>query len=73
MSKWFQPSLGWSSGPTALRMACDRKHKEIYILGFDYQGLPKDSSNNRYKFNNMFKDTRNYKKSKDEATFMVIG
>ena len=67
--KWFQPSLGWSSGPTALRMACDRKHKEIYILGFDYQGLPKDSNNNRYKFNNMFKDTRNYKKSKDEATF----
>ena len=36
--KWFQPSLGWSSGPTALRMACDRKFKEIYILGFDYAG-----------------------------------
>ena len=24
---WFKPSLGWSSGPTALRMACDRGFK----------------------------------------------
>ena len=34
--QWFQPSLGWSSGPTALRLACERGHKTIYILGFDY-------------------------------------
>ena len=33
--RWFKPSLGWSSGPTALRMACEHGHKEIYILGFD--------------------------------------
>ena len=25
--KWFQPSLGWSSGPTALKMAADKKAK----------------------------------------------
>ena len=68
-AKWFQPSLGWSSGPTALRMACDRKFKEIYILGFDYQGYRDKKATNRHKFNNMFKDTRNYKKSTDEATF----
>ena len=67
--KWFQPSLGWSSGPTALRMACDRKFKEIYILGFDYQGFRDEKHTQRHKFNNLFKDTRNYKKSKDEATF----
>ena len=36
--KWFQPSLGWSSGPTALRLACDLEHKEIYILGFFWGG-----------------------------------
>ena len=36
--QWFQPSLGWSSGPTALRMACEKGFKHIYILGFDYQG-----------------------------------
>ena len=29
--KWFQPSLGWSSGPTALRLACDRKNLQKYI------------------------------------------
>ncbi len=67
--KWFKPSLGWSSGPTALRMACDRGFKEIYMLGFDYQGYPDKKSSNRQRFNNMFKDTRNYKKSTDEATF----
>ena len=63
---WFKPSLGWSSGPTALRMACEQGHKEIYILGFDYQGH-KDGQ--RFTFNNVFKDSRNYKRSKDEATF----
>ena len=67
--KWFQPSLGWSSGPTALRMACDRKFKEIYILGFDYQGYRDKKHTNMHKFNNLYKDTRNYKKSTDEATF----
>ena len=63
---WFKPSLGWSSGPTALRLACDQGFKDIYILGFDYQG---HKDGNRFRFNNVFKDSRNYKKSKDEATF----
>ena len=42
---WFRPSLGWSSGPTALRMACEHGFKEIYILGFDYRG---HGDNNRF-------------------------
>ena len=67
--QWFKPSLGWSSGPTALRVACDQGYKEIYILGFDYQGHLDNKKTNRHKFNNIFKDTRNYKKSNDEATF----
>ena len=67
--KWFKPSLGWSSGPTALRMACEKGFKDIYILGFDYQGHTDAKKANRHKFNNLFKDTRNYKKSTDEATF----
>jgi len=67
--QWFKPSLGWSSGPTALRMACDHGHTDIYILGFDYQGHAVKEQQQRFKFNNVFKDTRNYKKSKDEATF----
>jgi len=68
-ANWFKPSLGWSSGPTALRLACDLGHKDIYILGFDYQGHKEDSRNQRFKLNNMFGDTRNYKKRSDEATF----
>jgi len=66
---WSKPSLGWSSGPTALRLACEQGFKDIYILGFDYQGLKEDSKNNRYRLNNVFGDTRNYKKRSDEATF----
>ena len=67
--QWFKPSLGWSSGPTALRLACDRGFKDIYILGFDYQGHSESKNKQRFRFNNIFKDTRNYKKSNDEATF----
>tara|TARA_E500000178_G_scaffold342695_1_gene388297 strand:- start:138 stop:761 length:624 start_codon:yes stop_codon:yes gene_type:complete len=66
---WFQPSLGWSSGPTALKFAADQGHNKIYILGFDYQGHTVSKANNQFKFNNLFKDTRNYKRSQDSATF----
>ena len=66
---WSRPSLGWSSGPTALRLALEHKFKTIYILGFDYKGLPDSKQNSRVKFNNVFKDTRNYKKGRDDATF----
>lgn len=58
----FNPHKGWSSGPTALWLAASRGHKNIYILGFDYQG-------EAGKFNNVYADTFNYKKSTDTATF----
>ena len=66
---WSKPSLGWSSGPTALKLACDHGFKEIYILGFDYQGLKEDSKNNVFRLNNLFGNTRNYKKRNETATF----
>ena len=66
---WSKPSLGWSSGPTALRLACEQGFKEIYILGFDYQGLAVDANKNRFHLNNIYGDTRNYKRSNDQATF----
>jgi hypothetical protein len=59
---FFSPHKGWSSGPTALWFAAQNNHKEIFILGFDYQGF-----NGR--FNNVYADTFNYKKSTDSATF----
>ena len=67
--QWFKPSLGWSSGPTALKMAAEQNFDTIYILGFDYQGHKNGDRNNMYMFNNIFADTRNYKNSKDHATF----
>ena len=62
--KFFQPSKGWSSGPTALWLASQHGPKQIFILGFDYTG--KDGGNH---FNNIYADTDNYKKSIDGATY----
>lgn len=59
---FFSPHKGWSSGPTALWFSCLQGHKNIYIFGFDYQGLDG-------RFNNVYADTFNYKKSTDSATY----
>ena len=59
---FFSPHKGWSSGPTALWFVAQNGHKEIYIHGFDYKGLDG-------KFNNVYANTFNYKKSVDSATF----
>jgi len=61
----FQPNLGWSSGPTALNFASQQKPKEIYILGFDYQGI---GIRNEL-VNNMYAGTENYKNINDRATY----
>lgn len=61
---FFKPSKGWSSGPTALWFASQSKPEVVYILGFDYQG-----NNGGKHFNNVFSDTKNYKKSTDSATY----
>jgi len=58
----FNPHKGWSSGPTALWFASEQGHKDIYIFGFDFQGL-------QGRFNNVYADTYNYKKTSDTATF----
>ena len=66
----FNPSKGWSSGPTALWLASVNimntfePIKEIYILGFDYVGL-----NTNKNFNNVYADTKNYKRSVEPPTF----
>lgn len=59
---FFTPHKGWSSGPTALWFSCLNGHSNIYFFGFDYQGL-----NGR--FNNIYADTFNYKRSTDSATY----
>lgn len=61
---YFDKSKGWSSGPTALWLASQHDYRDIYILGFDYQGL-----NNGKLLNNIYADTKNYKKSNETATF----
>jgi len=61
----FTPSLGWSSGPTALNLASKHGYDEIYILGFDYVGT---GSNNEF-VNNIYAGTQNYKNINDSATY----
>lgn len=60
---FFEPSLGWSSGPTALWLASKHMHQLVYLLGFDFTGT------NEGKLNNIFGDTPNYKKNSDIATY----
>lgn len=60
---FFEPSKGWSSGPTALWLASKQKNLRIYILGFDYKGI-----DNKF-FNNVYSDTKNYRRSTDPATY----
>lgn len=61
----FNPSKGWSSGPTALHLASTHMYNRIYILGFDYIGL----GENQEKVNNMYAGTPNYKREQDRATY----
>ena len=59
---YFNPSKGWSSGPTALNLASDHNNDTMYILGFDYTGIDD-------KVNNIYSSTYNYKKVNERATF----
>ena len=59
---FFNPSKGWSSGPTALWLASTHDVQDIFILGFDYQGI-------NDKINNIYADTTNYKKSHERETY----
>ena len=61
--KFFQPSKGWSSGPTALWLASDMTdYDTIYIIGFDFEGTGT-------LVNNIYADTQNYKASTEKATY----
>lgn len=59
---YIEPNLGWSSGPTALYLASSHGPEEIYIFGFDFEGLDG-------KLNNVFANSMNYKSSSDKATY----
>lgn len=60
----FQPSKGWSSGPTALWLSTQHAYQRVFILGFDYKGL-----DNGKRVNNIYAGTENYKKTTDSATY----
>jgi hypothetical protein len=53
---------GWASGPTALRIMCERFSdlQNVFLIGFDLYG-------NSGKVNNLYKDTECYLKSSDQC------
>jgi hypothetical protein len=61
----FNPNLGWSSGPSALNLASTHGYEEIYILGFDYEGI----GNKKDLVNNIYAGTFNYKQLNERATY----
>lgn len=61
----FNPSKGWSSGPTALWLASQHNYKKIFFLGFDYTGL----GNQHELVNNIYSGTHNYKKQNERSTY----
>lgn len=66
--RYFQPSKGWSSGPTALDLASDHGHDPIYLLGFDFKGTTGTGKGDD-KVNNLYAGTFNYKRENDPATY----
>ena len=60
---------GWSAGPTAAWLLCERiKNVQIvYLVGFDLYGRQVEGK--RPRFNNVYKDTPNYRASGSPETF----
>jgi hypothetical protein len=50
----IEPNLGWSSGPSAIFLACSHKVDEVYLFGFDFEGI-------NGLINNVFAGTQNYR------------
>jgi len=64
---------GWSSGPTATRIALEYKRfKTLYIIGMDFFGITPDGTINEKKgdkLNNMYKGQERYRKANSGRTY----
>ena len=72
--KRIEKDWGWSSGPTATRIALEyKKFQTIYILGMDFFGLTQDGQvggeKDGRKLNNMYKGTDRYRKANSDRTY----
>ncbi len=64
---------GWSSGPTAIRVALEYKRfKTLYILGMDFFGITPEGQIDEKKgnkLNNMYKGQERYRKANSDRTY----
>ena len=69
----LEKDWGWSSGPTATRIALEKKgFKTLYILGMDFFGLSKEGKileKSGSKINNMYKGTDRYRRENSDRTY----
>ena len=69
----FPKDWGWSSGPTATRMALEYKYfKKLYILGMDFFGMTKTgeiNEKNGTQINNMYKGHARYRQANASRTY----
>lgn len=56
----FDDQMNWGSGTNAVYIACTKEPKNIYLIGFDLYSTEE-------KFNNVYKDTLNYKKANEKS------
>lgn len=71
--KRLQKDWGWSSGPTATRLALEyKKFQTLYIIGMDFFGITtegKISEKDGSKINNMYKGQERYRKANSGRTY----
>ena len=72
--KRISKDWGWSSGPTATRIALEyKKFQTIYIIGMDFYGLNNEGKvggdKDGKKLNNMYKGTERYRKANSDRTY----
>lgn len=69
----IEKDWGWSSGPTATRIALEyKKYQTIYILGMDFFGITADGTvdeKHGRKLNNMYKGMARYRKANSDRTY----
>lgn len=66
--KILPSSRGWASGPTAALLAIETLlYNEIYLLGFDFEGLP--GTKKKKTFNNIYASTTCYQELGSSETF----
>jgi len=66
----IEKNYGYSSGPVAVTISCERNSRYIYLIGFDLMGLgSKNQKKDKRKYNNVYSGKKFYKKPESDETY----